>query len=85
METNCPNCGAPIQGVKCEYCGSMFYDFSELPLDLQTPTYVKIKVPHMKQNIMMKVIFDNLERSIRMSNELNELQLHGYILKEVYF
>jgi hypothetical protein len=23
-ETNCPNCGAPIVGSKCEYCGTVF-------------------------------------------------------------
>lgn len=22
--TNCPNCGAPITGMKCEYCGTDF-------------------------------------------------------------
>lgn len=22
--TNCPNCGAPITGRQCEYCGTMF-------------------------------------------------------------
>lgn len=22
--TNCPNCGAPIRGVECEYCGTSF-------------------------------------------------------------
>ena len=23
--TNCPNCGAPITGQKCEYCETVFY------------------------------------------------------------
>ena len=22
--TNCPNCGAPIEGNKCPYCGTIF-------------------------------------------------------------
>lgn len=22
--TNCPNCGAPIRGYECEYCGTVF-------------------------------------------------------------
>lgn len=26
---NCPNCGAPITGDKCEYCGTVFRDQSE--------------------------------------------------------
>lgn len=23
---NCPNCGAPVSGFKCEYCGTVFYE-----------------------------------------------------------
>lgn len=23
--SNCPNCGAPIVGPSCEYCGTVFY------------------------------------------------------------
>ena len=23
MLTNCPNCGAPVRGSKCEYCGTV--------------------------------------------------------------
>lgn len=26
MVTNCPNCGAPITGLHCEYCGTQFKD-----------------------------------------------------------
>ena len=26
--TNCPNCGAPIIGSVCEYCGTRHYDSS---------------------------------------------------------
>ena len=24
MELNCPNCGAPVKGYRCEYCGTPF-------------------------------------------------------------
>lgn len=27
-ELNCPNCGAPITGEYCPYCGSVFYDWA---------------------------------------------------------
>lgn len=40
---NCPNCGAPIRGIECEYCGTMFYDFSSINLD--RPTYIRINGP----------------------------------------
>lgn len=26
MERNCPNCGAPKNGTKCEYCGTPFWE-----------------------------------------------------------
>lgn len=28
--TNCPNCGAPVQGAVCEYCGTHFVDYSHI-------------------------------------------------------
>ena len=37
---NCPNCGAPITGVECPYCGSVFYDF--VTLDSTKPTYIRM-------------------------------------------
>lgn len=41
MKTNCPNCNAPIDGIKCPYCGTVFYDFAALSTD--EPVYVRIK------------------------------------------
>lgn len=29
---NCPNCGAPITGDRCEYCGTLFYDFANIEI-----------------------------------------------------
>lgn len=38
---NCPNCGAAIQGTKCQYCGTVFYVFASIRDD--APTYISIK------------------------------------------
>ncbi len=38
---NCPNCGAPIVGERCEYCGTVFYDFS--CIDVNSPCWIKIR------------------------------------------
>ena len=38
---NCPNCGAPITGEKCEYCGTVIYDFSVI--DMNKPSYIKMR------------------------------------------
>lgn len=40
-QLNCPNCGMPITGTQCEYCGTLFYDFATL--DCDKPTYVRVK------------------------------------------
>ena len=37
---NCPNCGAPITGIRCEYCGTMFYDFAEISDN--SPKYLRL-------------------------------------------
>lgn len=31
-KTNCPNCGAPISGIICEYCGTQFFDLADIEL-----------------------------------------------------
>lgn len=38
---NCPNCGAPVTGEKCEYCGTVIYDFSVI--DINKPSYIKMR------------------------------------------
>ena len=45
QHTNCPNCGAVIVPgeFKCSYCGTVYYDMSNIPL--QEPILLTIKVP----------------------------------------
>lgn len=38
---NCPNCAAPITGIKCEYCGTQFLDFALI--DMDRPFYIRVK------------------------------------------
>lgn len=39
---NCPNCGAPITADKCEYCGTLFYDFANI--EVGKPSYLRMKI-----------------------------------------
>ena len=32
MSSNCPNCGAPLKGSTCEYCGSYFPEREPRPV-----------------------------------------------------
>lgn len=45
---NCPNCGAPLNGEKCPYCGTTFYDFSSI--EDGKPCYMRIRMGSMKCN-----------------------------------
>lgn len=40
-QSNCPNCGAPIDSEKCPYCGTVFVDFAAM--DADKPFFMKIK------------------------------------------
>ena len=56
MSRNCPNCGAPIEGVKCPYCGTLLLDFADI--DTSKPTFVRIKMDN--RIFMVKVRVDDL-------------------------
>lgn len=41
-QLNCPNCGAPIAGLKCEYCGTQFFDIADI--EVNKPGYLRMKL-----------------------------------------
>lgn len=45
-QRNCPNCAAPydVQLSKCPYCGTSYFDLSNINLVNREPFYLKIKV-----------------------------------------
>ena len=59
-KTNCPNCGAVMDSDKCQYCGTIMYDFA--CIDADNPFYIKIK----RNGIIhrFKVLLFNSEISI---------------------
>ena len=45
-ETNCINCGAPIDDRtdRCAYCGTLYYDFCGMDIDGKTPIAFRVKL-----------------------------------------
>ena len=60
METDnrtCPNCGAPLVGFECPYCGATFYDFANLSMD--KPVYLRYRHTNGKV-LLMKTYLTNM-------------------------
>lgn len=38
---NCPNCGAPIEGYVCKYCGTYLINIADI--SNENPTYIRFK------------------------------------------
>lgn len=53
---NCPNCGAPITGDLCPYCGTAFIDWSSI--DLHKTNWIKIKMDN--RIVLVKAMICNL-------------------------
>lgn len=50
METNCPNCGAPVSGYVCKYCGSV--------LDSQAEFKIQILKAEIEEIALTKAMLD---------------------------
>ena len=46
-KTNCPNCGGPlpIEGIKCEFCGTRVIDLTMIDFDSHEPTMFVLHMP----------------------------------------
>ena len=71
---NCPNCGAPIDGEVCQYCGTVFVDMAVI--DTQHPFYLKIK--HEDQIHVVKV------RMVHTEITLDSDEIKFYADEELY-
>lgn len=54
--TNCPNCGAPISGPLCEYCGTIFSS-QEKPKQMTLPSELEYLL-HYKQTQMLQATLE---------------------------
>lgn len=75
---NCPNCGAPIDGETCPYCGTRFVDFASM--DTKEPFWVKVKTP--RGVMVMKAVL----REVELKNPIPETYTaFGDVTREIWF
>lgn len=49
MQTNCRNCGAPIEKGRCQYCGTVYVTYEECKLpQLHNETILPKRPPQMR-------------------------------------
>ena len=72
-ERTCPNCGAPLVGFECPYCGATFYDFANLSMD--KPVFVRYRHTDGKV-VLMKTYLTNM--SLEMSAVQNDVVHLGF-------
>ena len=58
--TNCPNCGSPISGTKCEYCGTAFLD----TVDISTGGTCIVRLRHGNEIITGKMYVGNINAEV---------------------
>lgn len=63
---NCPNCGAPVTGGRCEYCGTLFLDFGVL--STEKLTYIRIRTE--KGFMFFRSIIQDIEMECDRTPEL---------------
>lgn len=60
-DTNCPNCGAPIdlEFDKCPYCGTTWLNLANIDIENRRPMYLKLR--YRDQVFIMKAYCSNCE------------------------
>lgn len=71
MQTNCPNCGAPLDldRVKCPYCGTRYYDMAIADGE---PFYLRYKIND--KTFIAKCIVDNCDVSAESSSSIKGIR-----------
>lgn len=62
--TNCPNCGAPITGWRCEYCETVFDISKEEKLRTEI-NLTKAKIQHFNNTATLNKLYEDAIRAMR--------------------
>ncbi len=78
-QLNCPNCGAPITGDRCEYCGTQFIDCTTVKNG--EPFYLKIQIGDTVN--VIKVFLNELSIEVEPEYVGMGIPIDGYMTKSV--
>lgn len=79
-KTNCPNCGGPlpVNGFKCEFCGTRVIDLTMIDFDCEEPTMFILKLPkYINKNGNMYLSMWAKPQLDRYVQETNSINIYG--------
>lgn len=76
--TNCPNCGSPISGTKCEYCGTAFLDV----VDISTGGTCIVRLRHGDEIITGKMYVGNINAEVNYAESEFGRDITGRLRRE---
>lgn len=74
---NCPNCGAPIQGAKCAYCGTWIWNIADI--DDKKPRYIRIPVGGRKMMFNVIATDISIEQNIDTTDMYADNKMYGVL------
>lgn len=82
-KTNCPNCGAPISGIKCEYCGTQFFDLADF--EFYKEGFLRMRIGDKVVLCKMTPRFVRIDHSCAQAPELSIGFVINRMCDDVYF
>ena len=76
--TNCPNCGSPISGIKCEYCGTTFFDL----VDISAGKNCIVRLRHGDEIITGKMYVGNINAEVNYADTVIGRDSTGRLRRE---
>lgn len=68
MITNCPNCGAPVSGAKCEYCGTPCLDL----IDIAPGSTCGVRLRDGDKEIITRMRVDNISARMELNGAIGK-------------
>lgn len=77
--TNCPNCGAPISGIECKYCGTTFFDL----VDISTGRDCIVRLRHGNVIITGKMRVSSMDSEVNYADPMIGRDLTGRLRRYI--